>query len=145
MTYSVIKMLNTVARLRRFSHRCVMRVVCYNSKVFSSFSDVNSSTICAALAMAERVLTLCGFDRPSDMRCAGGGAKSNLWLQIKAEMRGAPILASLFGEPTSAWAAYPAIIRLEMNEANKLKFTTSAGIRCMEPSALNYATYTQYI
>lgn len=145
MTYSVIKMLNTVARLRQFRHRCVMRTVCYSSKVFSSFSDVNSNTICAALAMAEQVLTLCGSDRPSGMRCAGGGANSNLWLQIRAEMLGAPILASPLGEPTSAWAAYPAIIRLEMNDANKLKSTTSVSIRCMEPSELNYATYTQYI
>lgn len=40
-----------------------------------------------------------------EIRCAGGGARSDLWLQIKADMLGVPTRATVCPEPTSLGAA----------------------------------------
>ena len=46
------------------------------------------------------------LDTPfTEVRCAGGGARSNLWLQIKADVLGLPVSATDCAEPTSLGAA----------------------------------------
>ncbi len=42
---------------------------------------------------------------PREIRCAGGGARSDLWLQIKADRLGVPMTAMAGDEPTSLGAA----------------------------------------
>jgi xylulokinase len=44
-------------------------------------------------------------DSPSEIRSAGGGAKSSLWRQIKADRLGVPVVATECPEPTSLGAA----------------------------------------
>ena len=56
-------------------------------------------------ALRQQVARLSGGDRPPEMRCAGGGARSDLWLQIKADMLGIAMTAGACPEPTSLGAA----------------------------------------
>ena len=56
-------------------------------------------------ALDDQVKALCGSSLPHEIRCAGGGARSDLWLQIKADMLGVPTVATEFCEPASLGAA----------------------------------------
>jgi xylulokinase len=58
-----------------------------------------------AQALAGHVGRLCGSRPPDGVRCAGGGARSALWLQIKADIVGVPMTAMACSEPTSLGAA----------------------------------------
>jgi len=58
-----------------------------------------------ARALADHVRTLCGAEPPAEIRCAGGGARSDIWLQIKADVTGIPMTALTCPEPTSLGAA----------------------------------------
>jgi xylulokinase len=58
-----------------------------------------------AVALREQTLMLCGGTRPAEVRSAGGAARSDLWLQIKADVLGVPLRATQCPEPTSLGAA----------------------------------------
>jgi xylulokinase len=58
-----------------------------------------------ASAMSDQMAALCDGSLPGEIRCAGGGAQSDLWLQIKADVSGATTAATLCPEPTSLGAA----------------------------------------
>jgi xylulokinase len=55
--------------------------------------------------LVEQVGTLCGEQRPTEVRSAGGAARSKLWQRIKSEKLGCPVMASECEEPTSLGAA----------------------------------------
>lgn len=58
-----------------------------------------------AFALREHLATLCAGGRPSEVRSAGGAARSTLWLQIKADVIHVPFVATTCPEPTSLGAA----------------------------------------
>ena len=58
-----------------------------------------------AAELAEQMTCLSPGIRPESVRCAGGGARSDLWLQIKADRLGVPTAATQSPEPTSLGAA----------------------------------------
>jgi xylulokinase len=58
-----------------------------------------------AYALGEQMAILSDGGRPSEIRCAGGAARSKLWLQIKADVLGVPTIATECPEPTSLGAA----------------------------------------
>ena len=58
-----------------------------------------------ASSLREQVTALSGGVLPSEIRSAGGGARSDLWLQIKADTLGIPVRATECPEPTSLGAA----------------------------------------
>jgi xylulokinase len=58
-----------------------------------------------AVALREQIGVLSGDAMPREVRCAGGGARSDLWLQIKADVLGTPTVATTCPEPTSLGAA----------------------------------------
>jgi xylulokinase len=58
-----------------------------------------------AVALREQIGTLSRDAMPREVRCAGGGARSDLWLQIKADILGTPTVATTCPEPTSLGAA----------------------------------------
>jgi sugar (pentulose or hexulose) kinase len=66
---------------------------------------VRSIMEAVAAALGNQVASLCGDSRPSEIRCAGGAARSDLWLQIKADMLGVATAAMQCDEPTSLGAA----------------------------------------
>ena len=58
-----------------------------------------------ASALREQVMTLCQGSLPAEIRSAGGGARSDLWLQIKADALAIPVRATDCPEPTCLGAA----------------------------------------
>ncbi len=73
-----------------------------------------------ARALADHVRTLCGAERPAEIRCAGGGARSDVWMQIKADVTGIPMTALTCPEPTSLGAAMLAGRALGWGELDEL-------------------------
>jgi xylulokinase len=58
-----------------------------------------------ALALARQVEQLWGTEPPRVMRSSGGGARSEVWLQIKADLLNLPFESTTCPEPTSLGAA----------------------------------------
>jgi xylulokinase len=58
-----------------------------------------------AVALRGQIASLSDGAVPTEVRCAGGAARSDLWLQIKADILGAPTVATTCPEPTSLGAA----------------------------------------
>ena len=58
-----------------------------------------------AFALARQVGRLYGQGWPKSIRSVGGAARSDLWLQIKADVLGCPVLGTTCPEPTSLGAA----------------------------------------
>jgi xylulokinase len=58
-----------------------------------------------AESLRECVETLCAGDMPPEVRSAGGAARSELWLQLKAKALGCAVTATRCPEPTSLGAA----------------------------------------
>jgi xylulokinase len=58
-----------------------------------------------AFALADQMAMLDDGASPSEVRCAGGAARSDLWLQIKADVLDAATVATQCPEPTSLGAA----------------------------------------
>jgi xylulokinase len=56
-------------------------------------------------ALGDQVSALTGGLLPREIRCAGGAARSDLWLQIKADLLGVTMTATQCPEPTSLGAA----------------------------------------
>lgn len=53
-----------------------------------------------ALELRRQVEQLCGGKMPAEIRSVGGAARSELWLQIKADVLGVPVVATTCPEPT---------------------------------------------
>lgn len=66
---------------------------------------VRAIMMSVANALKRQVEQLCGDERPSEIRSAGGAAKNDFWLQMKADVLGVPIVAMECEEPTSLGAA----------------------------------------
>jgi len=58
-----------------------------------------------AVALREQVRAVCEGTQPTEVRSAGGAARSDLWLQIKADVLGVPFRGTQCPEPTSLGAA----------------------------------------
>jgi xylulokinase len=58
-----------------------------------------------AVALREQIAALCDGATPGEIPCAGGAARSELWLQIKADVLSAATAATTCPEPTSLGAA----------------------------------------
>jgi xylulokinase len=58
-----------------------------------------------AHALNDQLRTLCSSSKPAFIRSVGGAARSDLWLQIKADALGLPVHAIACAEPTSLGAA----------------------------------------
>jgi xylulokinase len=58
-----------------------------------------------AFALSDQLCTLCGDDRPAYIRSVGGAARSDLWLQIKADVLNLSVQATACPEPTSLGTA----------------------------------------
>jgi len=58
-----------------------------------------------AVALRDQVTAIGNEALPAEIRSAGGAARSNRWLQIKADVLGIPIRATQCAEPTSLGAA----------------------------------------
>jgi sugar (pentulose or hexulose) kinase len=69
-----------------------------------------------AVALKKQIRELSAEGMPREVRCAGGAARSDLWLQIKADVLGIPTMATECPEPTSLGAAILAESALSNND-----------------------------
>jgi xylulokinase len=87
----------------------------FDRSVENSFRDVQSHHTrgqvvraimqCVARALAEQVRSLCPEGTPGEIRAAGGASRNDDWLQLKANVLGAPFASLECQEPTSLGAA----------------------------------------
>ncbi len=66
---------------------------------------VRSILEAVAFALKDQIAALSDAALPAEIRCAGGAARNDLWLQIKADVLGAATVATECPEPTSLGAA----------------------------------------
>ena len=71
-------------------------------------------------ALGQQVAALSDGPLPEMVRCAGGAARSDLWLQIKADVLGVAAVATLCIEPTSLGAAVLAEASLTGSDVRKI-------------------------
>jgi xylulokinase len=76
-----------------------------------------------------------------EIRCAGGGARSDLWLQIKADVTGATTMATLCPEPTSLGAAILAHAALG---GGNVQTIARQWVRLKPPHSSDPETHRQY-
>jgi xylulokinase len=58
-----------------------------------------------AVSLKNQIWEISEGAMPSEVRCAGGAARSDLWLQLKADVLNVPTAATECPEPTSLGAA----------------------------------------
>jgi xylulokinase len=88
-----------------------------------------------AAALREQIGTLSGDVLPREVRCAGGGARSDLWLQIKADVLGTTTVATTCPEPTSLGAAMLAEAALSGDDLGQIarKWVSLKPPHCPDP------------
>lgn len=94
-----------------------------------------------AVALRDHVRALCGGEFPAEIRSAGGAARSDRWLQIKADMLGIPVAATRCAEPTSLGAALLAEASLRGVDAVRL---VGEWVRLGEPNLPDPERHRRY-
>jgi len=94
-----------------------------------------------AFALAEQVERLCGSQRPTLIRAGGGASRSNLWLQIKADVLNTPFVASVCPEPTSLGVAMLAARALDWGTLDEFAETW---VRAQSPYTPDRDRHTFY-
>jgi xylulokinase len=94
-----------------------------------------------AYALRDQMCLLGDGSVAGTIRCAGGGARSNLWLQIKADVSGASTTATLCPEPTSLGAAMLAHAALGGGDVQAV---ARQWVRLRPPHHPNPETHRQY-
>jgi len=89
-----------------------------------------------------RILEDSGF-RLTDLRAVGGGAKSDIWMQIKADILGAPLSAMRVTEATCMGAAILAGSGLGVLDARVAASQWAIPIRTFEPKKENASLYEE--
>lgn len=73
-----------------------------------------------ACALGDQMAALCDGTLPREIRCAGGAARSDAWLQIKADVSGVSTTATTCAEPTSLGAAVLAHAALSQSDVQTI-------------------------
>jgi xylulokinase len=94
-----------------------------------------------AFELSKQIAALSGDSTARKVLCAGGGARSDLWLQIKADVLGAATVASICPEPTSLGAAMLAESTLAKTP---LKEIASRWVRLKTPHFPDMSRHAQY-
>ena len=83
-----------------------------------------------AFALADQMDRLCGSERPVEVRSCGGAARSETWLQIKADVTGVPFVRTEFPSPACLGSAMLAARALGWGELDGL---ARAWVRTIPP------------
>jgi len=80
-----------------------------------------------------------------EIRVVGGGARSDLWLQIKADVTGRPVRPVLTAEPTATGAAVLAGLAAGTfaDAADAVGRTVTPSVRCYQPDQRTAAVYAE--
>lgn len=95
-----------------------------------------------AFALDSQVSQLCGAERPSEIRSCGGAARSDLWLQIKADVLNVPFMRTACPSPTCLGAAMLAARALGWADLDKL---AGDWIRTLSPHLPNQRNHKLYL
>ncbi len=109
----------------------------------SSAHAVRSIMETVALALARQVEQLCGAERPRVVRASGGAARSDVWLQIKADILNVPFEATSCAEPTSLGAAILAAKALGWGTATELAKQWVRASRSCKPRPEVHKMYSE--
>ncbi len=96
-----------------------------------------------AYALNQQINALRGKTPPSRIRSVGGAARSELWLQIKADVLGIPVQAMTCPEPTSLGAAILAICSLRNTPIKPLASQLVQTRPTIYPDKESHNIYTQ--
>jgi xylulokinase len=94
-----------------------------------------------ACALGDQVAALTDGSLPGPIRCAGGAARSNVWLQIKADVLGVATAPTVCSEPTSLGAAMLAKASLEGIEVGTI---ARQWVHLQEPRCPDPKRHRQY-
>ncbi len=95
----------------------------------------------AAGALGNQVAALSSGSPPPEIRSTGGAARSDVWLQIKADMLGITVTATQCAEPTSLGAAMLAEASLRQSDVREL---AQQWVRLKSPHHADPQRHRQY-
>lgn len=104
--------------------------------------EVRAILEAVAFALRDQIMQLCKQHHPTEIRSVGGAAKSPLWLQVKADVLGRPVLAIDCPEPTSLGAAILAQHGLTGQSIAQIALRFVRPGRMFSPDPANHALYT---
>lgn len=82
--------------------------------------EVRAILEAVAEALSDQIAVLCGSTLPTSLQSVGGAARSDLWLQTKADKVQIPVIAPECPEPTSLGAAMLAFCALKKTPLKEL-------------------------
>lgn len=94
-----------------------------------------------AWALRDQVLALSDGAPPEEIRAAGGGARSSLWLQIKADVMGVPFTPPRYPEPASLGAA---ILAEVARSQSSVESVAQAWVKLGTPHPPNLERHRRY-
>ena len=94
-----------------------------------------------AFALHDQLTRLCGEESPDTITCVGGAARSELWLQIKADILNVTTTSIHCPEPTSLGAAMLALRTLCDTDLLRLTERCSTPHSTATPNAVNHQLY----
>ena len=98
-----------------------------------------------AATLAALVRRLCGADRPGRVVATGGGARSDLWLQIKADLLGTELVSTRCEEPACMGAAMLAAAAAEWSaDPREASATWAAAGRSFTPRKTEQGFYASW-
>jgi len=95
-----------------------------------------------AFALADQVSRLCGSERPVEVRSCGGAARSEVWLQIKADVLNVPFVRTACPSPACLGSAMLAARALGWGELDRL---ACDWVRTMPPRLPNRRNHEFYL
>jgi len=95
-----------------------------------------------SFALADQVTLLCNENTPTQISCAGGAARSRLWLQIKADTLNCTMVAGQSAEPTSLGAAILAMHALSGQSVQHVAEAWVQIAHTIVPDETQHQTYT---
>lgn len=108
---------------------------------YSTGQAVRSIMEAVAFALADQVGKLAGSERPVEIRSGGGAARSDVWLQVKADVLGIPFVATTCPAPAGLGAAMLAARALGWGG---LKDLVCDWVRTKPPQVPNRAAHQFY-
>jgi len=109
---------------------------------------IRAITESVALDLAKLVDSLCLNNRPNQIVATGGGAQSDLWLKIKADLLGTKFITTNYQEPACAGAAMLAAIAAKwfrnIDEAASTWISVSKSFSPTQQRNLAYARWCKY-
>lgn len=104
--------------------------------------ELDESTVGVTALLLRECREIMGGDRSRLMRSIGGGAKSSDWLQIKADVLGAPVMVPTHGHGAAVGAALLAALEQGAVDEQFIRERGRSARAAYEPDLGRHARYT---